>query len=249
MGMDPHTIHYLAERTIPRSLLRGSFISSLRGYYLVIPILDGHSPDEDTIFVSVKAEADTIYAYLRNEGIDELEFIDGLSLGAIIAFEVYRRREIRIKRVFSDGGPFFSFGRGMKGFMRVAFGAPIKHPRLFGAIIRRKFPYSNSGVDIAIDVCRHMKAESIRSLASACYSFMFPKLSEEAQREMTFLYGEVEPANKSMPELQAHYPTARFLTIPGCHHCEYMSTNVHEYARILMSGAPITLGNRDTPGH
>ncbi len=79
-------------------------------YFIIMPTLDGHDVAEGSTFLSIEDEADKILAYLQKNNIYGLDFILGTSLGAIIAFEVYRRNEVHINKVFLDGGPFFSFG-------------------------------------------------------------------------------------------------------------------------------------------
>lgn len=77
-------------------------------YCVIIPTLDGHGTD-DTIFQSVQVEADKIIAYLKQNNITDLELLLGISMGGIIAFEVYRRKQLVTKHVFLDGVPFFDF--------------------------------------------------------------------------------------------------------------------------------------------
>jgi esterase/lipase len=62
-------------------------------YCIIIPTLDGHGTD-DTVFHSVQEEADNIIEYLYENNILKLELIAGISLGGLIAFEVFRRKRI-----------------------------------------------------------------------------------------------------------------------------------------------------------
>jgi hypothetical protein len=213
-------------------------IEYLPDYHIIVPVLDGHSAD-DTVFTSVENQSDKIREYLKKENISELAFICGMSLGAIIAFEVYKNSNINIKRAIFDGGPFFDFGKPIKWFMDKVFGlicsTDRKNPKLVNKLLIMKAPYlvNDRTIDMFTTICTQMKEESIDNLTTACYSFSCPELSAELQKKAVFLYGSKEPAIKSMPRLKKSYRYASFIVKKGYRHIEYQAAHTIEYVRFI----------------
>jgi pimeloyl-ACP methyl ester carboxylesterase len=85
------------------------FEKLLPNSYLIIPTLDGHYMENKTSFISLNDQVDKIFDFLKKNNIIELFCIAGTSLGALIAFEIYKRHKIKIRKIIFDGGPFFEF--------------------------------------------------------------------------------------------------------------------------------------------
>lgn len=202
-------------------------------YLLIIPTLDGHDINDSSIFLSTEDEADKILAYLKKNDMEELDFILGTSLGAIIAFEVYKRNTLVINRVFLDGGPFFNFGSmlqklAVKKFWSICIKVREKPEN---AIKKLDALFPGLGSQMA-DVCCHMNKESVANLAHACYSFPLPELGEDDQKPITFMYGTKEPARMCIHRLK-RYKYSSFVKRSGYSHCGYLLSHPKEYAEML----------------
>jgi hypothetical protein len=155
-------------------------------------------------------------------------------MGAIIAFEIYRRNDIQIQSGFFDGGPFFTFSNPMKWLMGGVFGVIAsmanKNPKMLTDVINKKVSYliTDGSAAMMLSVAGHMNKESIRNLVTACYSFPCMNLSEQLQSKVTFFYGDSEPAKKSMPRLQKMYPNATFIEKKGFNHLQFQAQHEKE---------------------
>jgi esterase/lipase len=210
-------------------------------YCIIIPTLDGHGTD-DTVFHSVQEEADNIIKYLYENNISKLELIDGISLGGIIAFEVFRRRQIEIKHMFLDGAPFVllpAYKRKFMGFLfkRVAHSVK-KHPDKIG-ILDKKFPKFAREMK---EICFRMTDESIKNLSEACYTYQLPETIELGNETITFMYGTAEKASMCIPTVRK-YTNTKLIIKEGYKHCQFISDFPKEYfeqLKRIMNGSKQT---------
>lgn len=212
----------------------GALTEYLKKDYLIITsTLDGHDINEDSEFLSVEDEADKILDYLQDNDIKELEFILGTSLGAIIAFEIYKRNKININKVYLDGGPFFKFGPLVqkiltKKFLDICSGIQ-QNPEKAVNKLNSLFPGLGNQM---FDVCSHITEDSVKNLARACYSFKLPNLNIEAQKSVVFLYGTKESARLCIFRLRK-YKYSRIIKKRGFNHCGYLLSCPKDYAEML----------------
>ena len=78
----------------------------VQDYFLVIPTLDGYDPDEKAEYHGADEELERIEAYLKGNQIGELAAAAGSSLGAMLAWRLWQRRQIPIHRLVLDSPPF-----------------------------------------------------------------------------------------------------------------------------------------------
>lgn len=206
----------------------------IEDYFVIMPTLDGHDAEnENSDFISYDEEADKILAYLQERSIGELDFILGTSLGAIIAFEVYRRNKVHINKVFLDGGPFFNFGSLLQKIMMRKFWGICSKARQNPESAARKIDKLFPGLGrLMCNVCCHMSKESVSNLGHACYSYSLPELGEAEQKAITFIYGTKEPALMCSRRLKK-YKYSSFLRKTGYNHCGYLLSHPDEYAKML----------------
>lgn len=201
-------------------------------FCIILPTLNGHGADH-TVFHSIQEEADQITAYLRKSGITEIEMIAGISLGGLIAFEVFRRQQIKIKHLFTDGAPFILLPKYRRRIMEFLFKkvahAIRRNPQKRG-IIDRRFP---AAAAIMKEVCCRMTDESIRNLSEACYTYRLPETVDlEDHETATFLYGTAERAGRCIPDVRK-YQNAQVLVKDGYRHGQFLSESPKEYADLL----------------
>lgn len=206
-------------------------------YFIIMPTLDGHDINNESTFLSSDDEADKIINYLNENHIDKLDFILGTSLGAIIAFEVYKRNAVQIDRAYFDGGPFFKFGPLLQKIAEMKFWGKCSKIRQNPQYSVEKINKIFSGLGSPkCSVCSHMTKENIKNLSHACYSFSLPDLSGIAQKSITFLYGTKEPARFCIPRLK-RYKYSHIVMKDGYHHCGFLLANPKEYAQMLKNGS------------
>lgn len=75
-------------------------------YFLVIPTLDGYDPDEKTEYPGTGEELERVEACLKEKQVRELATAAGSSLGAMLAWGLWQRRRLPIRRLVLDSPPF-----------------------------------------------------------------------------------------------------------------------------------------------
>jgi esterase/lipase len=200
-------------------------------YCIIIPTLDGHGTD-GTVFHSVQEEADSIIEYLYENNILKLELIAGISLGGLIAFEVFRRKQIEIKHIFLDGTPFILLPSYKRKFMKFLFVRVVhsikKHPDKKGILDKM---FSKSAGEMK-EVCLRMTDESIKNLSEACYTYQLPETIELRNETVSFMYGTAEKASMCIPTIKK-YTNTKLIIKKGFKHCQFISDFPKEYSELL----------------
>lgn len=202
-------------------------------YFIIMPILDGHSKDENSHFISVEDESLKIMNYLNENNIESLSFILGTSLGAIIAMDVYSKANIKVNKVFLDGGPFFKFGPILKSIMRRKFlnvcNNAKNNPEKSKKELDKAFP---SISNLMINVCSFISKDDVSNLSDACYSYNLPNLNENSQKKITFIYGTKEIARFSILFIKK-YKYSKIIKKKDLSHCEFIVNYPYEYSLLI----------------
>jgi len=213
--------------------------------HVIAPTYDGHD-SKDLTFDSRKGQAKKILTGLKERGCTDIALLQGLSMGAEVAVEMYALSEqdpdITIHRCLFDGGPFFAFPAWLRKIMRFKFKSFIHSARTKSEeeIMKNRMvrwivhgdveAYRGMVTDMPFDV---LTDETIDNESDACYTFDFPELSVEAQKRSVFSWSSNEPARKSAKKIKAHYPLATFRDAGEMGHGGFMLHDPEGYARLM----------------
>ena len=223
-------------------------------YYVILPIYDGHH-ENGGIFTTKEEQAKKIIDYLAENDINHIALLQGVSMGAEIAFTVYKMSEennIEVDHCLFDGGPFYHFPWLMRMFMRAKFRRFV-HQAQTGTLDEIMERFSNNKMikwmihgDISpyrwfieglAESAPHMSDESVNNESDACYTFDFPALTEEAQRKALFIWSTNEPAFSSFKKVKKCYSHSRFGSPGDLGHCGFMARKPDEYAKFMRAYA------------
>jgi pimeloyl-ACP methyl ester carboxylesterase len=223
-------------------------------YYVILPTYDGHH-ENGGIFTTREEQAKKIIDYLAENNINQLALIQGVSMGAEVAFTVFsmlRENNIEVDHCLFDGGPFYHFHWPMRAFMRAKFRRFV-HQAQSGTLdeITERFsknkmvkwmihgdisPYKWFIEGLA-DSAPYMSDESVNNESDACYTFDFPDLTEEEQKKTLFIWSTNEPAFSSFKKVKICYGNSRFASPGDLGHCGFMARKPNEYAELIRSFA------------
>jgi pimeloyl-ACP methyl ester carboxylesterase len=198
--------------------------------YLIIPTLDGHYKENKTIFISLEEQVDKIIQWLNENNISELFCIAGTSLGALVAFEIYKRNKIQIQRVILDGGPFFNCNRLEKMIFEMFF-------RFLNFIVRMTrgnilFPKRYQAIkSTVLNFSALITKEDIKNISRSIFNLEIPKEFDQGT-EVIFLYGGKEDALKSIKRFKG-VKGYRLIVKEKLKHAEYVINFPEEYAKII----------------
>ena len=75
--------------------------------------------------------------------------------------------------------------------------------------------------------------ESLKNLLESCYNIEAPKLENDSQRKITFVYGTNDIARLCLPRIKK-YKNSEFIKIDSLGHCGYFREKTDEYIKKLI---------------
>lgn len=190
----------------------------------IIPDLSGHGADIENEFLSLKDEADRLEDYLKNEKIEKIDMIIGLSMGCLVAIELFSRMPDKVGRVILEGAPLYRYGFLFKAIAGKLYLNMQKKAVTDRELMEKEFA-NNFGESVATEMVADfvkMKPETIRNCANATSRFYFPKIDKQYQKKMFFRYGDKDANYKAgVKRSWKYYPDAELKTESGYGHCEF----------------------------
>jgi pimeloyl-ACP methyl ester carboxylesterase len=208
-----------------------------REYCLIIPAFDGHYADNQTGFTSLDDQVDQILAYLDARGLTGLDFIAGVSLGALAAFELYKRKRLKVRTYFFDGGPFFRITSIGKKVMAVFFGSLMflsrRMPRCSARVAAGRYGFELAAVIARIS--RIIRFRDIANMMNTGFDLEIPAPLYDGSSRLVFVYGSRENAYRSFRRFRDE-PGIELIVKDGFAHCQYLAKRPAEYADLLRTG-------------
>ncbi len=75
--------------------------------------------------------------------------------------------------------------------------------------------------------------ESLKNLVESCYNIETPKLDDDSQKKLTFVYGTKVIARLGLPRIKK-YNNSEFIKVNSLGHCGYFRKNTDEYIKRLI---------------
>lgn len=201
-------------------------------YYLIIPTYSGHYKDSD--YISMEDEEKTIDDFLKENNIDRLKVIIGFSLGGNIAFHYFCNNQDKIDQVIVDSAPIFKFPNIIKKYFYNRYKKCLlnikEHPENTVKELNKCF---NGMGEVQQYVAPIVTIESLKNLLESCYNIEAPKLENDSQRKITFVYGTNDIARLCLPRIKK-YKNSEFIKIDSLGHCGYFREKTDEYIKKLI---------------
>lgn len=201
-------------------------------YYLIIPTYSGHY--QDSYYISMKDEEKTIDEFLKENNIDKLKAIIGFSLGGNIAFHYFCNNQDKVDQVIVDSAPIFKFPNIIKKCFYNRYKKCLlnikEHPEDTVKELNKCF---NGMGEVQQYVAPIVTIESLKNLLESCYNIEAPKLENDSQRKITFVYGTNDIARLCLPRIKK-YKNSEFIQIESLGHCGYFRENTDEYIKRLI---------------
>ena len=201
-------------------------------YYLIIPTYSGHY--ENSYYISMEDEEKTIDEFLKENNIDKLKAIIGFSLGGNIAFHYFCNNQDKVDQVIVDSAPIFKIPNIIKKYFYNKYKKCLlkikEHPETAVNELNKCF---NGMGEVQQSVAPIVTIESLKNLLESCYNMKTPKLEEESQRKITFVYGTNDIARICLPRIKK-YKNSEFIKINSLGHCGYFREKTDEYIKRLI---------------
>lgn len=209
------------------------FIPALQDqFFVVIPTLDGYDPETDADYPGADEELEQIEAFLQKNNIRALAAATGSSLGAMLAWRLWQRGQVSIRRLVLDSPPFgwdaAVAQQNAKLFwqlvqaVRAAPHTPCifdKRYGEFGPMMRRS--------------CTRLTETTIRRSCESCFGPRLPEQLSPGETKILLVYGEDDPNYQSQKNPLKAQSQLTLVVKPGCGHCDFLMRNPLQFAELL----------------
>ena len=216
-------------------------------YHVITLDYNGHYEGGGT-FTTRQNEAGEIRRYLKAKNIDSVCMVYGQSMGSEVGMELASQligSGVKVGCCFFDGAPMIVLSKPYKMFMYYKFRTFIRmmKDKNIDDVVQWKFlnKFTNGDTESVrpmleslIKIAPVISDQSIRNETECCYTFDFPVMTEEMQRNIYFLYAKDEKACKiCYRPVKKAYPKARFKVLDGYGHLTYSVKCQPEYIELL----------------
>ena len=200
-------------------------IESFREKYNIYAIaLNAHIEEEQSEFISISAEVEEIIAYFKNNNIDSIDVICGISLGGKIAFEIWKSGKLIIHNLIMDGAPLvdcpkFAINIMIENYKDIIRKSKIRDEKVISSFKKNFLPeqYLDSYLKIA-DFCTEKSVENIVNSA-----FKGGKIEDvDNKGRILFIHGTRANemlSKKSARLMKKHYDNICVVSFKGDSHC------------------------------
>jgi hypothetical protein len=199
-------------------------------YCLILPTFDGHHAEDYVPFPTLTEQVDKILAWLAENNIDELDFIAGTSLGALAAFEIYKRGVLRVHKYVFDGGPFFEMNRGGRIRLEILFCCLLGLAKLpFAGRLGGKWFAPE-----LIQMCAQgaLTKKDIHAICESIFDLPIPEPLNAGNTQLVFCYGN-ENAFRSYRRFKGL--GGHTLVRNDYGHCGFVAHEPEAYAAMLVT--------------
>ncbi len=209
-----------------------------RNYYVIAIALDAHTEEERSDYISPDREAANIEAYLKKRHMTDIYAVCGISMGGVVAHQLWKNQNIHIRKLILDGAPLLKIGKlpefiMTRNYLRIIAASRRRDPKVMESFKRDFLPeqYLESYLKIA-DL---MTADSIKNaIASVCRA----EFSKDVTSDTKILFihgtkGNEAFSQKAAQQMQKYYPEMQLCCLEGCKHCEYAIYQPNQWIRIV----------------
>ncbi len=201
-------------------------IAHCKNSYRVIAVeLDAHTEDKPTEFISVQDEAQKIEDYIIESYDGEAFAVCGLSMGGVIAHEIWKNGRIRIEKLVMDGAPLkavpkLAISIMTSNYLKIIARSKQRDPKTLKAFKRDFLP--EKYLDSFLMIADNMSESSVRNIVgSACSQSLCTDIKSDTR--VLYIHGTKgnEMISKRVGRLiKKHYPKARIICFDSYKHCE-----------------------------
>jgi pimeloyl-ACP methyl ester carboxylesterase len=215
-------------------LIHGSFVTGemwkseveflKKDFYVLVPTLNGHNPEETVDFPGVEQEAKNLIIAIKEQHEGEIFAIVGSSLGGTIALEMIANNSLSIKHIVSDGG-FFTpispvialIGANLmtSAMMIIKNGNQKKTPLIAKSL-------SRSGAEMFQRTISIISRTSINNIFRSTYQYKLPDKIDQTPTRINIWYGSRENyfVKKSARDIRKRAPLCIIREFIGMKHGE-----------------------------
>lgn len=198
-------------------------------YFVIVPALDAHEEDTRSEYISVEQEAEKISSYCLANVSGDIAVMCGISMGGVIAFEIFKSGKLTIDKLVLDGAPLVGFNRRMGAIMKNQYKSLIRKSQLRKKGVMRSFKkhfLPEKYLESYLAIADRMSDTSIENIIDSLSENRLEGFSSSAKTKILFCYGT--KGNEGISETSAFtlkglYSRLTLKCFQKCTHCYYVS--------------------------
>ena len=195
-------------------------------YHIIVPVLDGHNPEDGSIFSTIPdAAKDISDYYVQNYGTD-IFAVFGMSMGGAIASSLWMDKNLKIRKLFLEAAPLVGQPKMLsaiilKQYISLTHKTQRRHAQTLKTCEETFMP--KQYMQPFLTMVDAMSDESIRNSVVSTSGFRLPADMDTTHTEIMYCYGTTLNevlSKKSARYLKTHYKNAKIVCKEGYAHCE-----------------------------
>lgn len=193
-------------------------------YHVLVPVLDGHDGNPLNDFTTAEQQAQRILEHIRALGYTSIFAVCGVSLGGIIAYELWKASTLPIRYLLLDGAPLCGSPKWLAAMMRkkyvdIVAKSKARDPKTLENFAKHFLPQEL--LEDYLLIADTISTESVRALCAAAAVNRL-RLTTAKDTRMLFMYGsgmsEILSA-RAAKRLKKEFPSAVIHRFYGERHC------------------------------
>ncbi len=193
-------------------------------YHIFVVALSAHTEEEVSEFVSLEAEVAEILQGLKEHNITTIGILCGLSLGGVIAHEIWKIGTLPIKHLVLDGAPLLPFPLGSgkimtRSYLNIIHRSKKRDPKVLASFKKNFLP--EKYLDSYLKIADFMTDTSMTNIIKAADTGNLCTTVDNQSR-ILFLHGTRgnEILSKKVAKLMKKaYPETEVVCFKGDAHC------------------------------
>ncbi len=217
-----------------------------RSYCVIVPALDAHEENCASEFVSIEDEARKIEDYICGNFGGKVHAVVGLSMGGIIAHELWTNRRINMKKLVLDGAPlskapFVARKIMMNNYLSIIRNSKKRDPKTLENFKKHFLPERH--LESYLKIADNMSESSVRNIVNSAFS---RELRTEMQTDVKLFYLHGTAANemlsvKTAKKIKKYYPEATVYRFRGAPHGELATKANHLWMAAVSSSVSVDI--------
>ena len=193
-------------------------------YHIFVVALSAHTEEEASEFVSLDAEVAEILQGLTGRNVTDIEVLCGLSLGGVIAHEIWKTGTLPIRHLVLDGAPLVPFPLGsgkimIRNYLTIIHRSKKRDPKVLASFKKNFLP--EKYLDSYLKIADFMTDTSMTNIIKAADSGNLCTTVDN-QSKILFIHGTKgnEILSKKVAKLMKKaYPKTHIVCFKGDLHC------------------------------
>lgn len=193
-------------------------------YHIFVIALSAHTEEEASEFISLEAEVAEILQKLTAQKITNIDVLCGLSLGGVIAHEIWKNATLPIKHLVLDGAPLvpFPFGSGKimtQNYLNIIHRSKQRDPKVLASFKKDFLP--EKYLDNYLKIADFMTDTSMTNIIKAAGTGNLCSTVDN-QSKILFIHGTKgnEILSRKVGKLlKKAYPETKVICFKGDTHC------------------------------